>query len=407
MHCLASWRLLEENLSLCTDVLSIEFLRLLIAQLQQSLGAQLLLLLVNHIRNLQGSRARTFRIREDVKLGNRQTLQELIAFFKTLRSFAATAHHHINTDKRIRHFLLDKIHLVGEERLVVTTMHQLEHLIASALQRNVEMRHKGTTLGTILYEIIITEIRLQTRDAVTLDSFYLIHRLDKVDESLVGSLTEITDIHTGNDDFLTAFSSRLLTLSHKRLDARVARIASGKWNGAIGAIIIAAVLHLQEITGTVATRARRLEGLDFLCLHAIMLMKSRSIAVLRTFRIDVLRSLSSQSVFLGKLLRPCIAEILNQVSLLVSTQHEVYTLYLADILRFELRITARHDNECTRIVSHHPVDSLTAFMIGNFCYRAGVNKTNISFLPLFSSNDAHIFEHFAKSGSFREVEFAA
>ena len=399
MHCLASWRLFEENLSLSTDVLGIEFLRLLIAQLQQSLGALLLLLLVNHIRNLQGSRARTLRIREDVKLGNRQTLQELIAFFKTLRSFAATAHHHINTDKRIRHFLLDKIHLVGKERLVVTAVHQLEHLIASALQRNVEMRHKGTALGTILYEIIITEIRLQTRDAVTLDSFYLIHRLDKVDESLVGSLTEISDIHTGNDDFLTAFSSRLLTLSHKRLDARVARIASGKWNGAIGAIIVAAVLHLQEITGTVTTRARRLEGLDFLRLHAIMLMKSRSIAVLR--------SLSSQSVFLGKFLRPCIAEILNQVRLLVSTQHEVYTLYLADILRFELRITARHDNECTRIVSHHPVDSLTAFMIGNFCYRAGVNQTNISFLPLFSSNDAHVFEHFAKSGSFREVEFAA
>ena len=399
MHCLASWRLLEENLSLCTDVLGIEFLRLLIAQLQQSLGALLLLLLVNHIRNLQGSRARTLRIREDVKLGNRQTLQELIAFFKTLRSFAATTHHHINTDKRIRHFLLDKIHLVGKERLVVTTVHQLEHLIASALQRNVEMRHKSTALGTILYEIIITEIRLQTRDAVTLDSFYLIHRLDKVDESLVGSLTEITDIHTGNDDFLTAFSSRLLTLSHKRLDARVARIASGKWNGAIGTIIVAAVLHLQEITGTVATRARRLEGLDFLRLHAIMLMKSRSIAVLR--------SQSSQSVFLSKFLRPCIAEILNQVRLLVSTQHEVYTLYLADILRFELRITARHDNECARIVSHQPVDSLTAFMIGNFCYRAGVNQTNISFLPLFSSNDAHIFEHFAKSGSFREVEFAA
>ena len=399
MHCLASWRLFEENLSLSTDVLGIEFLRLLIAQLQQSLGALLLLLLVNHIRNLQGSRARTLRIREDVKLGNRQTLQELIAFFKTLRSFAATAHHHIHADKRIRHFLLDKIHLVGKERLVVTAVHQLEHLIASALQRNVEMRHKGTALGTILYEIIITEIRLQTRDAVTLDSFYLIHRLDKVDESLMGGLSEITDIHTGNDDFLTAFSSRLLTLSHKRLDARVARIASGKWNSAIGAIIIAAVLHLQEITGTVATRARRLEGLDFLRLHAIMLMKSRSIAVLR--------GLSRQSVFLGKFLRPCIAEILNQVRLLVSTQHEVYTLYLADILRFELRITARHDNECTRIVSHHPVDSLTAFMIGNFCYRAGINQTNISFLSLFSSNDTHVFEHFAKSGSFREVEFAA
>ena len=70
---------------------------------------------------------------------------------------------------------------------LVKAMDQLEHLIASALQRNMEMRHKGTALGTILYEIIIAEIRLQTRDAVTLDSFYLIQRLDKIDESLVGS----------------------------------------------------------------------------------------------------------------------------------------------------------------------------------------------------------------------------
>ena len=106
MHCLASWRLLEENLSLSTDVLSIEFLRLLIAQLQQSLGTLLLLLLVNHIRNLQGSRTRTLRIREDVKLGNRQTLQKLIAFFKTLWSFTATAHHHIDADKRISALVL-------------------------------------------------------------------------------------------------------------------------------------------------------------------------------------------------------------------------------------------------------------------------------------------------------------
>ena len=144
-------------------------------------------------------------------------------------------------------------------------------------------------------------------------------------------------------------------------------------------------------------------------------MKRRCIAVLRTFRIAALRNFlttilriqRSQSVFLSKLLCPCIAEILNQVSLLVGAQHKVYTLNLADILRLQLRITARHDNKCPRIVSHHPVDSLTAFMIGNFCYRAGVNKTNIGFLPLFSSNNAHIFEHFAKSGSFREVEFAA
>lgn len=38
MHRLASWRLLEEHLSLGTDVLGIELLSLLVAQLKETLG---------------------------------------------------------------------------------------------------------------------------------------------------------------------------------------------------------------------------------------------------------------------------------------------------------------------------------------------------------------------------------
>ncbi len=157
MHSLASWRLLEEHLSLGTDILGIELLGLLVAQLQQTLRAHLLLLLAYHVWNLQGSCSWTLGIWEHMELRNRQTLQELIAFLKALRSFTTTAHHHIYTDKGIRHLLLDQVHLMGEERLVVTAVHQLQHLIASALQGNMEVRHEGTALGTIGNEVVITE----------------------------------------------------------------------------------------------------------------------------------------------------------------------------------------------------------------------------------------------------------
>ncbi len=99
------------------------------------------------------------------------------------------------------------------------------------------------------------KIWFQTGDTITLDTFHLVHRLHKVEETLMGGLSEVTDVHTGNHDFLTAFSCRLLTLSHQRLDAWVAGVATGERNGAIGAVVVAAILHLQEIAGTVATGA--------------------------------------------------------------------------------------------------------------------------------------------------------
>lgn len=44
----------------------------------------------------------------------------------------------------------------------------------------------------------------------------------------------------------------LLTLSHQRLDARITGISTGERNSTIGAVIVAAILYLQEIAGTVA-----------------------------------------------------------------------------------------------------------------------------------------------------------
>ena len=255
MHRLASECLLEEHFCLRADVPGIELLRLLVAQLEQALGAQFLVLVAHHIGNAQCSRARSLGIGEHVQLGDRQTLQELIALLEALGRLSPAPHHHVHADEGIGHLLLDEHHLVGEERLVVAAVHQLQHLIAATLQRDVEVGHEGTAPGTISYQFIIAEIRLQTRDAVTPNALHLVQSLHQVEEILVGGLSEVADVHAGEHYFLATLSCSLLRLLHEGGDGGIARVAAGEGNRAIGAIIVAAVLHLQEVARAVATRA--------------------------------------------------------------------------------------------------------------------------------------------------------
>ena len=275
---------------------------------------------------------------------------------------------------------------MSKQRLVITTVHQLEHLITTTLQWDMEMRHEGTALGTIIYQVIIAEIWLQTGDAIALDALHLIQGLHQVDETLMGSLSEVTDVDTRDNNFLSSLLGSLLSLLYQGFDARIARIATSERYRTISAIVIASILHLKEVTSTIATRTRWLECLDFLCLHTMMGMKSR---------------------IGSKLLRPSIAEILYQIGFLVGAQHQINSFYLAYILRLQLGIASRHDDESPRVLPHHAVNRLTTLMVGNFRHRASVDQANVSFLPILCSNHAHVFEHLAKSGSFREVEFAA
>ena len=72
-------------------VMGIESLCLFIAQFQETLRAKFLVLIAHYIRNLQSRRTRAFRIWKDVQLGDRQALQELIAFLEALRCLTTTS----------------------------------------------------------------------------------------------------------------------------------------------------------------------------------------------------------------------------------------------------------------------------------------------------------------------------
>ena len=136
--------------------------------------------------NAQGSSTRALRIREHMQLRNGQTVQERIALLEILFQLSPCSHHHVHADEGIGHHLLDHLYLMCEQSRVVTTVHQFQHGIRTALQGNMEMWHEGPALCAIGYQVIIDQIGLQTTDAVAFHTLHLVECLDEIDEPLTG-----------------------------------------------------------------------------------------------------------------------------------------------------------------------------------------------------------------------------
>ena len=94
--------------------------------------------------------------------------------------------------------------------------HKAQHLIASALQRNMEMRHKGTTAGTEFYQLIRNKVGLQTGYPVTLYALYTVKSPHEVKETLPRGTTEITYINTCQHYLPAPFTDHLARLLSQR-----------------------------------------------------------------------------------------------------------------------------------------------------------------------------------------------
>ena len=189
-----------------------------------------------------------------MQLSDVEPFKQVVAFLETLGCLASRSHHYIDADEGIGHRLLYEVYLMGEQRRVVTAVHQPEHLIASALQRDVEMRHKGATSGTERYYLVSQKIWFYAADAISFDSLDIIQSPEQVDERVARCLAKVSDVHSRKHYLLAAFKRRLLCLLHQRTDRGVTAEATRIGNGAICAEIVAPVLHLEEISCAVAAR---------------------------------------------------------------------------------------------------------------------------------------------------------
>ena len=154
MHRLTSGSFLQQHLSLLPDMSPVKSLRLLIRQVQQPLRAQLLVLIAHRVGNTQGRCPWALGIWEHVQLRHVQPVEKCVCLLKTLRRLTSTAHHHVDSDERIRHQRLNPVDLVSKQLRIVVPVHQLQHCVAATLQRDMEVRHKRAALGTIGNQLV-------------------------------------------------------------------------------------------------------------------------------------------------------------------------------------------------------------------------------------------------------------
>ena len=230
----------------------VERLGLTVGELKEPVASLFLRLVIDCVGNLQGGSAWSLGIGKYMELGYIERLKKLVCLFETLRCLSTTAYHNINSDEGIGHKTLYVSYLVGKELGVVVAVHELQHLVASALQRNVEMGHEGTARGTIVDKIVGVEVGFKAAYAIALYALHLVELTDEVDEFLTCGLAEVAYVHSREHYLSPTLCGSLTCLIHKRLYGRVAAETTGKGYGAIGAEIVAAVLHLKPEAGAVA-----------------------------------------------------------------------------------------------------------------------------------------------------------
>ena len=120
----------------------------------------LLLLVIDDIGDAEGRRTWALGIGEDMELRDVQALDEAATLLEAVGGLTPAAHHHVHTDEGVGHLLLDQLHLVGEKGRVVATVHEAQHRVRPTLQGNVEMGHKGTAVGAVVYQFVAAEVGL-------------------------------------------------------------------------------------------------------------------------------------------------------------------------------------------------------------------------------------------------------
>ncbi len=163
-------------------------------------------------------------------------------------------------------------------------------------------------------------------------------------------------------------------------DRHVAARTAGVVDRAIGAAVVAAVLHLQKGARAVAARKSREERRQRIGVAAVDLRPA--------------------------LARQC-EDPAVQFALVVVAQHQVDPLDGRYLLRLELSVASRHGDDRLRIAAVELADQVAALLVGMLGHRTAVDDANVGF-----GIGRHAFETAAlelpgQCRRLREVEFAA
>jgi hypothetical protein len=122
-------------------------------------------------------------------------------------------------------------------------VHEAKYFIASALKRNVKVRHKSTALTAKAYDFFCKQVGLYAANPVSLYSFYVVERTDEINELLSSSSPKIANVNARQYNFLASLPYYVFCLFDKRGDTPISASPPGKMNCAVSTEIIASILY--------------------------------------------------------------------------------------------------------------------------------------------------------------------
>ncbi len=246
-----------------------------------------------------------------------------------------------------------------------------------------EMGHEAARRCHEIYDFICQQIRLYRRNTVALDSVDLVEGTAQINETVGAPFAEIADVDTGYHYFASALGRRLTCLSDKLVYRARTRTSASLWNCAVGAPVVASVLHFQKIACAVAARAR---GHEFP----------------QRCRIGYFGACACR-VSVGEAL----CDKFGKSELVVDSGHNANPRQRCGFFRFKLRIAACDGDCCIGITAVERAYGAAAFAVGLLGHRACVHYYDVRLFIRSGATDAFVRKHAGDSRSFGEIQFAA
>ena len=281
---------------------------------------------------------------------------------KVLLGFAREAYDNVRRNRHVRHLRTNLLHQLRKALRVIRTVHRTQNLVAAALQRQVQVTQKARLLRHQLQEARLHLYGFQRAKAHTL------HALDRqrclhcvIQRNLLALLRQLlaiaAKVNANEHNLLIACSHKLCNLLANACKASAAQRSTGKGNNAIGAILVAALLNLQE--GTRLVRFCAYAQLLKFCINGHLLY------IIENFCLLMLQRLIDQ---------------LHDTRTLLVADDNINALNSTHLFRRSLRIAAGNNNERQRIVTHSAVDNLARLALTCIRNNAGVHQINVSLL---------------------------
>ena len=186
--------------------------------------------------------------------------QEVICLQKELVGFSGEAGDYVNAEEdvgffasvgvqfsRFRiHLFADICYFVGEKFRCILTADVLQNRVAAALKRNMEMWQELGAGSYPVHDVVGQQVRLDGRNPVSLNALHIVERFQQIQETLPGLAAEVASVDAGEHDFLHARCCYFLSFAYGFVNADATAPSTCVWHSAVGAEVVASVLHFQE-----------------------------------------------------------------------------------------------------------------------------------------------------------------